>query len=105
MDASVNLTISRRNLEAITASNESNITKIIALIKIIELNTRLLQKEVPFPPPIQRFEMLFYKADVKMSLEMWEGMVISWCERQLWARHINFMKYIVTFLPSVLAIA
>lgn len=65
LHASVNLTISRRNLEAITASNESNITKIIALIKIIELNTCLLQKEVPFPLPYSK---------------VWNAFLQGWCQ-------------------------
>lgn len=48
--------------------------------------------KLPFSS-IQRFEVHFYKADVKMSLEMHEAMVISWCERESRARHVNFMKY------------
>jgi len=43
--------------------------------------------------------MQFYTADIKVSLEMHESMVISWCQRELWARHINLMKHTVTFFP------
>lgn len=58
-----------------------------------------------FFSPVQMFEMQFYTADIKVSLEMHESMVISWCQRELWARHINLMKHTVTFSPSVLGIA
>lgn len=74
-----NLTMGRRHFETITTIDKTNIT--VIAVKMIELETHLFWENEAFPfSSIQRSEMRFYKADVKVPLAIHMAAVISWCE-------------------------